>query len=312
MQPAPRAVRSAAAATAAGEARVGRLRRHQRPALGALDQGGMLVQRHARAALLGSAVVVVPMVALNVVVSNLAFDRSNRLADLVVSVPELVGGVDAATGAETLLAYLALVGNSLAVALVGGYTAQMVLRRSAGLDVGIWSTWRPTLRRLPPLAVAWFLGHLWAFLLALLLVQVSASDWVGLAVFGAPLVAWFTSLTLLVSPTIVLERLGPWAGLRRGVRLARRRLGVSFGFVVLCTLVAGGLRLAIGWLPQLLEATGLITFGRFRNVADGVAAQVGQLIVVPLVGLATAVLYLQVRMDAEGVDLLIESDAAFA
>ena len=272
----------------------------------------MMLQRHARDALLGSAVVAVPVVALNVVVSNLAFAHTDRFDEVIVSVPELVGGVDAATGAETMLAYVAMVGNSLAVALAGGFAAQMVLRRSAGLGTGIWSTWRPTLRHLPALAVAWLLGHAWALLMALVVVQMSSGDWVGVVVLGAPLVAWFTSLTVLVSPTIVVERIGPLAGLRRGVRLARRRAGLVFGFVVLCTLVAGGLRLAIGWLPDLLDATGLVTFGRFRNLADGVAAQLGQLVVVPLVGLATAVLYLQVRMDAEGIDLLVESETAFA
>jgi hypothetical protein len=311
VQPAPRTVQAAAAATD-GPARVGRLRRHSRPALGAFDQGGMLLQRHGRDALLGAAVVVVPMVALNVVVSNVAFDRGARLADYVVSVPELVGGADAATGAETLFAYLTLVANSLSMALVGGYAAQLVLRRSAGLPTGIWRTWRPTLRHLPALVVAWFLGHLWAFLVSLVLVQVSTGDLAGLLVFGAPLVGWLTSLTLLVSPTIVVERLGPWAGLRRGVRLARRCGRSTFGFVVLCVLVGGGLRLAIGWLPQLMEGTGLVTFGRFRSVADGVAGQLGQLIVAPLLALSTAVLYLQARMDVEGVDLLIESETTFA
>lgn len=271
----------------------------------------MLLQRHAREAVLGAALVVVPVVALNVVASNLAFERSDRLADLVVSVPELIGGADAATGAETLLAYIALVSNSLAVALAGGYLAQLVLRRSAGLSTRLGATWRPTVRRLPALFVAWMLGHVWALLLSLVLVQVSTETLAPLAVLGAPLVVWFTSLTALVSPAIVVERLGPWAGLRRGVRLARRRAGTMFAFVILCTVVAGGLRLAIGALPALAEATGLLTFGRFRGTADGVAGQLGQLIVVPLVGLATALLYLQVRMDAEGMDLLVESESAF-
>lgn len=287
------------------------VRRHERPVLGPFDLASTVFQRHAREVVLGSAVFIVPAVVINLIVSNVVFSRFDSFDEVVVSVPEFIGGIEAATGAETLLAFVAIVINSLAVALAGGFLAGLVVRRSLGLDVGVGSVLRAMARRLPALGVAWLLGHSWMVLGSLALVQIPSDALVGLGVIMVPVLAWIVSLTLLVSPVIVVERLGPIAGLRRGVSLARRRIGIAFGMVALCAVIGGGLRLLIGMLPQLIESTGLVTFGRFASTAEGVASQLSQLLIVPLVGLATAQCYLQMRMDVEGMDLMIEADSVF-
>ena len=294
-----------------GSRRLRCLRRHQHPILGPFDLGGTVFQRRAREAVLGSAVVVVPAVAIGLVVSNLMFERFAEFDDLVVLVPELVGGIDAATGVETLLAFITIAANALAVALAGGYLMELVLRHDAGVSISIGTVWRSMWRRIPALTVAWLIGHAWVLLASVVVVRTKLGDWLGFAVIAGPLVLWLLTMTVLVSPVIVAERIGPFAGLRRAFRLGRRRPGVMFGFVVLCALVGGGLRLSIGAIPTLLEQSGLFTFGRFAGLAEGIAAQVSQLVIVPLVGLATAQLYLQLRMDVEGLDLVVECDTAF-
>lgn len=276
--------------------------------IGPFDAASTSFQRQAREAVLGSAVFIVPAVVLNVVVSNLVYSSFSSFDDVVVSVPELIGGVEAATGVETLLAFVSIVVNALAVALAGGFMAVLVTRPGVP---GIGGALRSMAGRLPALVAAWMIGHSWLLLGSFVLVRMSAADLAGFAVLLVPAVAWLVSITLLVSPVIVVERLGPLTGLRRARQLVRRRSGAAFAFVALCLLIGGGLRLLIGALPQLVEATGLITFGRFAGVVEGIASQLSQLVVVPLVGLATAHFYLQTRMDREGMDLVIEADRAF-
>lgn len=287
------------------------LRRHDRPVLGPFDAGCGILQRHARQAILGTAVFLVPALVLDLVVARLVFDRFTDLDEVVVAVPAFVGGAHAATGVETAMAVVSIVAGSLAVALAGGYLAQLVVHLSAGRPVTVRGVLAAMRRRLPALAAAWALGHAWIVPVGLVLVEVSASDLAPFAVLGAPVAAWLVGLTVLVSPALVAEQLGPLAGLRRAVRLARARFGTVFGFVVLCVVVGGGLRLMVGVLPQLVEATGLVSFGGLRGDLEGIAAQIAQLVVVPMVGLATARLYLQQRMDCEGMDLVVEAGAAF-
>jgi hypothetical protein len=307
--PAPQPVKTDAAAAAPRPTL--RLRRHQRPILGALDTAGATLQRHAREALLGPGLLLVPLAILDVIVSNLVYDRFASFDDAVVSLPEFVGGVDSATGAETLLAYVAIVTASLATAVVGGYATVLVLRRSNGLPVTLRPCLAGTVRRLHVLVIAWVIGHVWMVLGSLVLVQLSAGDLAPLALLAAPIAAFLVIVTLSVSPVIVAERAGVFRALRRSARLVRLRPGSATGLVALSILLGGGLRALITWMPQMIEATGFLTFAGATWLAEGVAGQIAPLVVVPWIALATANLYLQVRMDAEGLDLLVESERIF-
>jgi hypothetical protein len=286
------------------------LRRHQRPVLGPLDAAAATLQQHAREALLGPALLLLPVAILNVVVSHLVYDEFSSFDEATVSLPEFVGGVDSATGVETVLAAVGVLTGSLAVALAGGYLTVLVLRRASGLPVTIGTCARGLLRRLPGLAVAWAVGHSWMILGSLALVRLS-SEAAPLLVIVVPAALLLVTCTLLVSPTIVAERAGPLRGLRRALRLARTRFGSMVAFVVLSAMLGAGLRFALTSLPQLVEQTGFITFGTWTWLVEGVAGQMAPLVVVPWIALATAHLYLQVRMDAEGLDLLLESERSF-
>lgn len=288
-----------------------RLRRHRRQILGAIDGGGVILQRCGRHALLGTAVFLVPVMLLDLIVANLAVDRFTSFDEAAVSVPQIIGGVDAAAGVETLLTTLALIAGSLAVALAGGVLALIAVRRSLGQPIRLSSCLRATVRASPSLLIGWVVGHAWFPIGAVVAAQTTTEEVVPFLVLMAPLVGWLVSVMLFVSPVAVIERLGPWRTMRRAVRLARSRLGTCFGFVVMSALIGGGLRLLLSSLPRLVEATGLFSFGRFGGLAEGVFGQLAILVTVPLIGLSTAMLYLQVRMDAEGIDLLLEVDRAF-
>ncbi len=288
-----------------------RLRRQPRPIIGSLDGAGVLVQRKMREVVLGAAWILLPGVLLNLVATSLAFDRYQTFKGSTVSIPELLGGEKAATGIEELLWYVGLVINSLAACLVGGYVAMLAVRWRMGLSVRIRIGYRTVLPRLPALMIAWLIGHCWFPVVAVVLGRVSTSSLAPLAILGAPLVLVAATMTLVVAPAIVVEGLGPIAGLRRGWRLARGSFATFFAFVVCSVLIGLLVQYGIAYLPRLLQATGLVTFGRFGWLIEGVAGQLGRLISTPLVAVATAFVYLETRMTNEGMDLVLDADRAF-
>ncbi len=287
------------------------MRRQQRPVLGSLDGAGVLMQRHARVVLLGSAIIILPGVALNLFTATLAFDRYESFSGSIVSAPELIGGTRASTGAEELFWAIGVLVNSLTACLVGGYVAAVVLRRQLGAAVTIGSGYRSLVGRLPALIIAWALGHSW-IVLAGLLTRNTSNDSRGVLLFyGSPVALVLVSITVLVAPAIVAERLGPFRGLLRSLQFAKRRFGTLFSFTVASVIVGVALQYGIAYLPRLLEATGFITFGRFGWLIEGVAGQLGRLISTPVIAAATTLVYLELRMNLEGMDLTLETERAF-
>jgi hypothetical protein len=287
------------------------LRRQQRPVIASLDNAGVLVQRHAREVVIGSALIILPGVILTLIATTLSFDRYQSLKGSVVSVPELVGGQRAATGIEDVILAIGLLLNNLAACLVGGYVATLVVRRQMGASVSIRAGYRAMVPRLPALFVAWVFGHCWLPLAGLALSRVRGGGVVTLIVLGIPAVLMLVTLTLVVSPVIVIERLGPFAAIRRSIRLARTDFGALYGFAFCSVVIGLVVQYGIAYLPRLSQATGLVAFGRFGWLIEGVAGQLGRLISIPLVAAATAFVYVEVRMSREGMDLVIDADRAF-
>lgn len=288
-----------------------RIKREERLVLGSIDAGAHVFQRHTREAVLGSAVFLVPAIIVNLVVSTVLFDRFDSFGDSIASLPELVGGVDAATGADTVLAYVGIVTTALAAALAGGYLASLYTDHSFANPVSIRRSLGATVRRLPALLGGWVVGHVW-FLLAM--IGVVRADDGGLAAWlllGGPIGLLLVALVVLVSPVIVVERRGVVGGLRRAVRLARSRFGACLGFVTASAVVGLALRFGITFLPRLAESTGLVTFGSYGWLVEGVAGQLAQLLTIPVVALATAAFYIQLRVHAEGMDLVLAAERAF-
>ena len=288
-----------------------RLRRHDRMAIGAFDAAAHVFQRRARAVVIGSATILVPTIALNLVLSLIAFDRYSSFDDIAVSPATVMLGIDAASGVESLLGYLSIVTSSLSAALVGGYVTALLLQEEFGRDVSAVSPLRTMVRRLPKLLGGWFFGHIWVLPAALIAVNVSSSALGALMIPASAVLMFLVTFTVVVSPTITTENLRPVEGVRRAVRLARSRFGSSFGFVIITVVVGGGLRAGITALPRLAESTGLIAFGSYGWLAEGLAGQIAVLLVVPIVALASAQLYLQLRADAEGMDIVMAADEAF-
>ena len=288
-----------------------RMRRQQRPIIGSLDAAGSVVQRNMREIVVGSTWILVPSVALNLIATTLAFDRFRTFRGSTISVPELFGGRKSASSVEDLLWYLGLVVTSLTACLVGGYVATLVVRRQLGLPMRIRDGYRAMLPRLPALLTAWLFGHAWFPFVALLLGNVDSDALPAFVILGGPVLLVLATMTVCVSPAIVVERLGPFAALRRAWRLGKANFSVLFGFVTASVAIGVLVQYGIAYLPRLLQATGLLTFGRFGWLIEGVAGQLGRLISTPLIAVASVLAYLEVRMTTEGMDLVLDADRAF-
>ncbi|HQZ34691.1 MAG TPA: hypothetical protein PK020_09700 [Ilumatobacteraceae bacterium] len=281
---------------------VPRLRRTERIIVGSIDGAAHVLQRQARSVLVGSAILMVPMVAVGVVLAVLAFDRFDAVDGML--------GDRGYIGAESSFVFLAAALQSFTAHLIGAYAAVFLVRYQMGGSPGIGECIRAVLRRLPLLVGTWLVTHWWALLFDLWLIN---SDRTALAalIWILPLTAsLFSTCVLLVAPVVMGEKLG-FAAIPRSWRLVRTRFGAAFGFVWACSVLAVMLFAFIAFLPQLAQATGLVTFGSYGWLAQGITSQLALLIVIPFTALATTQLYLQIRVHAEGLDIVMAADRAF-
>lgn len=264
------------------------------------------MQRRLRDVLVGATVILVPALALNIWVSILGYDRIDPNASQIPSLFD-----DTSSGIEDLAVWVAAVFVSLTTAVVGYFAAQILLGERFRTPVSLGRALLRTLRRLPGIAVAWALTHWWFPIMALIVVTAD-EELVGVWLFFFAFVAWFSSAaTLLVIPAMVGERLGPLASALRSWRLVRLRYGLCLVFVLAATVVSTLLLAGIATLVPLLDQFGFLQFGDATWLVQSVMIQLAVLVVVPLVALGTAQVYLEVRLDGEGLDLQIDADAAF-
>lgn len=283
------------------------MRRSRQPAIGALDRGGAVLQARVRDVLVGSAVILVPAVALNLWMTVAAFDRFDSDEALLPS----FAGNTTGSGVEDVSAWMAIWFVSFVTTLVGFFAAQILLGQRFGTVVSMRRAMANTIKRLPALAWLWLLTHWWVPVFSLAIVS-SHDDDVGGLVFMYLVFALFAStFTLLAVPAMAGERIGAFAAAKRAFRLARLRFGACMMFLVLATLLATAFLVGLATLAPLLEVSGFVRFGGFTWLVQGLLVQIGVLAVVPLVALATAQMYVEVRLDAEGLDLVMEADAAF-
>jgi hypothetical protein len=141
-------------------------------------------------------------------------------------------------------------------------------------------------------------GRRWWPLLASFVVVKLAE---GAGIFGCYIGAAFVmALFVPVAPIIGVEGGGPIEALRRSIRLTRSRYFPTFGIALLMGLVSWLLANALSALPQALAAWigfddgwPLLAFGSILS----------QIVVLPFVAAATVLLYFDLRVRTEGLDL---------
>ena len=252
--------------------------------------------------MLGSAVVMVPMLVLNLGLSVAAFREFDRFDSLLADRGYL--------GAQSTSLWFAIVLQSFTAHVLGALLAPFVAADLLGVEPRMRTALARTARRLPVLLVTWALTHWWVLLIALGAVNAREAFAAGVFAWG-PLIIVGTVPFALITPALALEGLGLRAALGRSWRFGRQRFGAVYGFVLLCTLLGGVLFGFISMLPQLLESTGLVSFGSVGYLVQGVTVQLALLVVLPLVAMATGRLFVQLRVHVEGADILLAADRAF-
>lgn len=270
--------------------------------VGSIDGAAHILQRRARDVLLGSALFLVPMVALNLLLAVLAFNEFDTVDGLL--------GDRGYLGVESGFSLLAIALQSFSAHLIGAYTAAYLVRYQMGGTPRIVDCVVSVVRKLPLLVVTWVLTHWWAVLIAWGVVSADASTLAGLVWILPFGVAAASAAVLLVTPVLMTERLGV-RSIGRAWRLVRTRFGAAYGFVWACGVLSVLLAFFIAFLPTLAESTGLVTFGSYTWLVQGITSQLALLIVIPFTAIATAQLYLQIRVHAEGLDIAIAADRAF-
>ena len=117
---------------------------------------------------------------------------------------------------------------------------------------------------------------------------------------------WF----LVTAPVIGAERVGPIKAMRRSARLVNRRFWNVLGVALLAFLVEQLFEFAISLLPTLRHA-----LHRHRGAGLGPSSRglgvVTQLVTLPFVAAVTVLIYLDLRVRTEGLDLELRAGEAF-
>jgi hypothetical protein len=184
--------------------------------------------------------------------------------------------------------------RSLGVLYLGVALTYVVLAAGSGSVLGAGDAARAALRRSGAVLGAWPL-------------LVGASVIAYVACF-LPLAVWLT-FTAVVAPAIAAEGAGPIAAIGRSFSLVTRRFWVALGVVMLSSLVAYVLSTVLTLIPQLLAQ--LLPWGGQWAVNTVSTWLAGTLTAGPLI-ISSVLLYLDLRVRTEGLDLRQRATAAFA
>ncbi len=219
----------------------------------------------------------------------------------------LTVGVDTANVASApsvslfVLLLLHYASQNLMLFFLGGAVARLVSAWYAGGDITPGRALGASFRR----------GHIhlaaWAPLFLLKAVcTVLAYCLIGLA--ALPFVVTVFSLTAIV---IVVEQAGPLAAMARSWRLVMRRFFPVLLATLGATLATGLASFAFGSLPAII--VDLVQLGEPYNwILVGVFSISGALVVYPILAAASVLIYLDLRVRTEGLDIEIASVDAFA
>jgi hypothetical protein len=211
------------------------------------------------------------------------------VGDETESIEALIGGFGGITSALVSAVIAAVITGMLVVVV----SEDVLGRRVSAADV--WHRIRP---------------RLWRLLLAAAMAGIL--PYVGLLFLIIPgLILW--ALWALTTPALVLEGLGPIAALRRSAQLARPALirvwGVRTLSVLMGLLIQALIALPFGLIAVLIVVAGDGDPGTTATIAilalDVLGAIVAGMITAPFLAGVLALLYIDRRMRAEGLDFVL-------
>jgi hypothetical protein len=179
------------------------------------------------------------------------------------------------------------VARLLVQTLLSGAIAVVVVGERFGTNVTVGTALKKMLRRTPALFVVWFC--------VTVSVMLGGCTGVGGYALGA---LWFVAV-----PALMIEGLGPFASMGRSWRLGARRFWAMVGVSMLSGLVALLVGFAFSLLALIPVAFSLLS--SWSWLFAGVAAQVNDLVTIPIAAATAALAYLDLRIRTEGLDLQV-------
>lgn len=293
--------------------------------LGELYDGAFQAIRRNPRTMLGVAAVVVTILTVVDIGFQLALAGSlsvllDPAATTAPDVDELLG----ALGGFGVYALASLVLDLLGISLITGMLILSVSRAVLGQQMSLGELWTAIRGRLPALVginivVALLVGAVFVVPIALGFAGLLVADWVGALLIiggfllGTCLAFYFGVRTSMGVPALILEEAGVGTALRRTWELVRgsyfRVLGILLLTVVISFvttliisapfgLVGGGL--AVVNPDDPLTAAGLAPV---QLVLSGIGGIIASTIVYPFTAAVTALLYIDLRMRREGLDV---------
>lgn len=205
-----------------------------------------------------------------------------------------LAGVDQGGSSEIWAQMVLFFGPALALVFVAAAVVRLVGAWHTGRDLSLAELLRGSLPLAWPLLASWFLVHI--------------AEGFGMLLCGFPALAvmnWF----LVTAPVIGAERLGPVQAMRRSARLVSRRFWPVMGLVLLAGIVAALFGYALSLVPTTVSLlVGTDGYWWLLTAASGVLSSV---ITMPIVAATTVLIYLDLRVRTEGLDLELDAIDAF-
>jgi hypothetical protein len=184
--------------------------------------------------------------------------------------------------------------EAAALFLLGGALGRLISAWYAGGDLSATEALGAAMRRSPALLAAF------ALLLPLKVMGYLVEE-VGALV---PV-----TLFVVTAPVIVIEGLGPIAGAGRSWRLVARRFWWCVLVVLVATIGSTVLSLVLGVVPELLAT---LLPSPFNWIASGAAQAAVAMVVTTALTSLSVLLYLDLRIRTEGLDIELDAADAFA
>lgn len=205
-----------------------------------------------------------------------------------------VAGTGPASGLGILGVYAGAILEALSFFFLGGALGRLVSAWYAGGDLTAGAALKASFRRTPAFLAAFF---------GLLPLKVGAY---AACFLPALVVITFFSLT---APVMVIEDLGPWNGVKRSATLVARRFWRCLWIITLSTIVSQIIGPLLALIPEVVSF--LVPEG-YRWVLQGVGRAAVSLLLAPFAVGVCILLYLDLRVRTEGLDIDLDAAAAFA
>jgi hypothetical protein len=253
-----------------------------------------------------------------------------------VSVPASGGALTPAQAGNLAITALALLGVTAAITffantILTGMLAVTIGQGTLGRKETLGGAWRATRSRIGALLATVLLATV--FLVVGWMLAVGLAAGVGTVLAGAHLAAVgvlvgvlgagtatvFAVITLLrwtvAIPVVMLERVGPVASLRRSWRLVRRSSWRVLGILLATALIVGIANVIINVPFALAGGTGGFATPQAQvSVVGVIVSAIGQIVATtvtaPLLAGVVVLLYADLRMRREGMDIMWQAAAA--